>query len=433
MSKNKTRLIVVITAIVTIISTFCYAEAESNQVNNTNVDTSSEAVTTSYEDETSTTDTVESEEATSDEEDYSYLDQDVYEGDLYLFDSDVVMNKLVDGNVFIFGNNVTITGQSSGNMFIFGNNVTFDKAYIQSSVFVFGKNVKYNAVSNSLYCASQSLSIDSQFGVYSDLYAACSTFDYSGIVGRNTFLTANSINLGDNAVFYGDFNYTSDSELDIAEDIVEGNINYSKTAEKAKPTIASYLFDLAELLILVVVVFFIVKMFTKEPGCKECSVLSHPFKTFGIGLLSIIAILVAMLVLLFSGVGALTSLVILSVALVIYMLSQYIFTISLARYLCIGKSNKGIKEFLFTILISIILWALNLVPFIGSLFGMIATIFGFGIMIYTPLKKKAHCSNKNDKKIENTKDESPVKDSEKSDVKDEKVEEVKEDKKSDDK
>jgi len=431
MSKNKTRLIVVITAIVTIISTFCYAETEANQTNNTNVEPRSQSVTTSTENEVTVTDT-ESEEYTSEnEENYSSnLEQEVYEGDLFLFDSDVTMDKLVDGNVFIFGNNVTITGQASGNMFIFGNNITFDKAYVQASVFICGNNVKFNAVSSSLYCASQKLSIDSQFGVYLDLYSACSTFDFSGIVGRNSFIGANSINLGNNATFYGDLNYSSSSEIEIPENVVEGKVNYSKFEEKSEPTIASYISSLIQLLILVIVTFFIVKLFTKAPGCKECAVLSHPFKTFGIGLLSIVTIFVAIMVLLFSMVGAETALVGLGIYLLLFAIAKLIFAISLSRYLCIGKSNKGIKEFLLTILISVILWALSLVPFIGTIFNMIVTVFGFGIIIYTPLKKKAHCSNK---KIESTKDESPVKDSEKSDKKVSEEQESETDTKSDDK
>lgn len=413
MSKNKTRLIVVIAAIVTIISTFCYAETETNQTNSTNVENSQDAVATSYTDETNVTSSETEEnqanedEVTTTSEDSSYNDN-IYEGDLYVFDSDVVMDKLVDGNVFIFGNNVTITGQSSGNMFVFGNNVTFDKAYVQASVFVCGNKVKFDAVSNSLYCASQNLTIDNQFGVYTDIYATCSNLDFDGIVGRNAFLALNSMNLGDNASFYGDLNYSSASEAEIPDGKVKGNINYSKTVEEKNPTIVTYISELAQTLILVIVTFFIVKLFTKAPNTKDCSVVGHPFKTLGVGLLSLVTIFIAILVLLFSMIGATTSLVALAIYCILIALSKTIFAISLSRYICIDKKHRGVKEFLLTILVSVIIWALDLVPFVGGIFGAIFTIFGFGIMIYTPLFKKAKCCKKNEIKEVKEKEETSV-------------------------
>lgn len=390
MSKNKTRLIVVIAAIVTIISTFCYAEAGTNQVNNTNVETQ-DAVTTSYENDTNVTDTTGGTEDHNHDsqvpEDNPYSNESVHDGDLYVFDSDVVMDKLVDGNVFIFGNNVTITGQASGNMFVFGNNVTFDKAYVQASVFVCGNKVKFNAVSSSLYCAAKDLTIDKQFGVYTDIYATCSNFNFDGIIGRNAFLAINSMKLGENAIFYKDLNYSSKSEIEIPEGLVQGEVNYNKVAEKSAPSIGSYISNLVQLLVFAIVTYFIVKLFTKAPTSKDCSVISHPFKTFGIGLLSIITIPVVFFLLLISIFGATTSLYVLSAYLMLLGLSTVMFSISLARYLCIGKKLRGLKEVLLTSLITVITWGLSLVPFIGWIFSAIVIVFGFGTMIYTPLYK----------------------------------------------
>lgn len=404
MSKNKTRLIVVTAAIVTIISTFCYAETESNQITNTNIENSSDAVTTDYEnpnardvasdDETETTNTTDT--STTDTS-----NQNVYNGDLYIFDSDVTMDKLVDGNVFIIGNNVTITGQCSGNMFILGNNVTFDKSFVQASVFVCGNNVKFNAVSNSLYSASKNLTIEHQFGVYTDMYSTCSNLDFDGIVGRNAFLSAGKVNLHENSLFYGDLNYSASSETEIPEGAVEGTINYSKITEKTtkSKTIFTYLSDLVQFLIFGLLIFLIVKLFTKDPCSKECSVLSHPGKTFGIGILSIILIPIIFLLLLLTIIGATASLAVLSIYCIILMLSTVIFAISLARYLCISKKNKTIKELLITLLALIVIWGLSLVPFIGWLISFICVSFGFGIIIYSPLYKKFKCKNKDSKKI----------------------------------
>ena len=438
MSKNKTRLIIVITALVTIISTLCYAETGTNDVENLSAgDMARTVTTTTVEDEGSPVTTAEEDGAAvepiaEDEHNHeenaveeisetegtsvSDLEQTVYNGDLYLYGTDIVMDKLVDGNVFLFGKNITVTGQTSGNMFIFGDNVTIDKSFIQASAFIVANKVQFNAVSTSLYCIANELSIDSQFGVYLDLYTTCNTFNCSGLIGRDTYLTAKTINFGDTATLYGDLNYTSSSEIEIPENLVSGEVNFAETSdnEESETSILSYVSSLLQTLVLVIVVFFIVKIFAKDPECKECSTLSHPFKTFGVGLLSLVLIPIITFILLFSIIGAKSSLLVLAIYILLLAIAKSVFIVSLSRHLCVGKSHKGIKQFLFTVLFTIILWALSLVPFIGTIANAIVVIMGFGIVIYTPLRKKAYCANKENKKIENTKDESPVKDSTKS-------------------
>lgn len=436
MSKNKTRLIIVLTALVTIISTLCYAEPGTNDVENLSAGDMARTVTEPVVDESIPVTTAEDPQApvTIVEDEHTHeetngeetsgteeaiipnLEPTVHDGDLYLIGSDIVMDKLVDGNVFLIGRNITVTGQTSGNMFIIGENVTLDKSFITSSAFIIGKKVQFNAVSSSLYCIADELSIDSQFGVYLDLYATCKTFNCSGLVGRDTYLTANTMNFGDTATFYGDFNYTSNSEIEIPENLVAGDVIFSKTIEEDKnqTSMISYISDLIQTLMFITVLFFIIKIFTKDPESKEYSTLSHPFKTFGVGILSIPLIFIAILVLMLSIIGLSAGLLGLYVYILLLVFAQFIFTISLARHLCIGKKHKGIKQFLFTVLFTIILWALSLIPFIGIITNIIVIIMGFGIFIYTPLRKKARCTNKEKKKIKNTKDESPVKDSQKS-------------------
>lgn len=413
MSKNKTRLIVVIAAIVTIISTFCYAETENNNANVViSSDTSSNATSgeepvnpnarTATGDENNSATLINETDgepvATNNEiettsDNNNQINEDVYNGDLYVFQSDVVMDKLVDGNVFIIGNNVTITGQCSGNMFILGNNVTFDKSFIQASVFVFGSNVKYDAVSTSLYCFSKDLSIDNQFGVYGDIYASCANFNFDGLIGRNAFINADNINLKENATFYGDLNYSSDSKMEIPEGVVQGNTNYKKLNhfdDSSVSPILYYAINLAQILVLVVVAYIITKLFTKDPEAKEDSVMSKPLKTFGIGLLTLIVLPIIFVLLLFTVIGISTAGVLMVFYSITLLLAQIIFSITLARYFLSSVTDKkGLKEFFATIFITVCVWILAQIPYVGGIFYVIFAIFGFGIVIYTPLFKKS--------------------------------------------
>ena len=146
MSKRFSKILLTLLLLIVIITSFSLCFATDGEVSNTATENSSESTTNSTETSTEGTDS----------------EQEIYSGDLYLFDDKIVMDQLVDGNVFIFGKDVQITGQVNGNLYVLANKVTFGatpeetangieyNTYIRYSIFACAKEITINDIISEL-------------------------------------------------------------------------------------------------------------------------------------------------------------------------------------------------------------------------------------------------------------------------------------------
>ena len=137
---------------------------------------------------------------------------EIYNGDLYLFDNNIVMDKLVDGNVFVFGNNVEVTGQVNGNLFVFANKLTFNNCYVRYSIFACANSVNYNGACNDLYVASSTLEMTYDSYVVRDVKAVSSDVIFKAAVGRDVDLSCGKVDFGEGEnipVIYGSLRYSA--------------------------------------------------------------------------------------------------------------------------------------------------------------------------------------------------------------------------------
>ena len=182
MIKKNFKILAILLILLTVISSFslCFADEAKNEVVAT--DTNQEATTEKTAEEAET-------------------NQEVHNGDLYLFDNNVKMDKLVDGNVYIMGNNVEITGQVNGNLFVLANKVSFgtksefdnegketkkaESCYVRYSIFACAQEIYYNGACNDLYAACGNLEMTYDSYVIRDVKA----------VSSNTILKATKNNI----------------------------------------------------------------------------------------------------------------------------------------------------------------------------------------------------------------------------------------------
>lgn len=259
MLKNKTKLIVLLTCIVMLISTFSFATSDIVPGDNART-TEGEAQSTSEEgiapiSEDGNTDTTQN-------------TPEIYNGDLYLFDSNVVMDKYVDGNVFIFGNNVEITGRVNGSLFVFGNKVTFgENSYIVQSIYACANELTLNGAANDLYAAGNKIDMNYNSFMIRDLRVTADTFTFKGGTGRDAFVEANNFNFettsGSSAIVYGNLNYSSNKELELTKELVQGEIKYSSTQDfggtnSVSKVILDKVVNLLETILFTVVVFLLI-------------------------------------------------------------------------------------------------------------------------------------------------------------------------------
>ena len=236
MLKKKTKFILILLAAFLIVSTVSFATDEGIMpISETAEEKTIEPRDNETPNETNETQTAEQSE--------------IHNGDLYLFDNDIVMDQLVDGNVFIFGNNVKVTGKVNGSLYVCANNVTFDKdSYILQSIYACANTIKFDGIAYyDLYASCRQLDMSADSFVQRDLRVVADTLNFSSGVGRNAFVYVNTFNFmkESDAIVYGDLTYTASRELELSQELVQGNISYKPDMENEQNSVSEVILDKA--------------------------------------------------------------------------------------------------------------------------------------------------------------------------------------------
>lgn len=382
---TKKKVLLSLFLIITLISTFSFAENETTNETTTDTEvTSSETGDTSDAIDTTSTDGAENAVTTEGSSDQNQ--KDVHEGDLYLTGEDVTMDQLVDGNVYIMANNVTVTGQIAGNLFVLANKATFTDAYIQSSVYLCANEVNFKAVANSLYACCNTLEIPTDYGVYRDLKCYSNSLTLLGIIGRDVECNVASLNLekdGAKANIYGNLNYSSAKEIQVPDGAVQGETKYTQIAKNENDTkISDYIIGAASAVIFTLVVYGLALLFSKN-SIEKCTKIASKkiLPAFGIGLLALIVVPIVSFLLLISVVGVSVSLVLLLFYGLLLTISVSTLVISLANIIAekMKISNAWLKA-LCVAIVSLLAYVLEVIPY-GIILRILFITFGFGILI----------------------------------------------------
>ena len=401
MFRKHTKMIVVLFTIIALISAFCVSvkATDTATITSENTDTTNEV-------STNTTEEVSEEET----HDHNHEDDVLYE-DLYIFDDSVTMDKIVDGNVYIFGDNVKITGKINGNLFVFGNDITFttpygeddtehaseNYCYVSGSVFAFGNKINFNAVAQDVYAFSSIFDMSYNSYIMRDVRIAASDLTLKGYITRDAYLYAETFDFGtkgeteeddDSALIAGDLFYSSSKEATIPETTVTGETKFTAIDTSAETEIQTfnvmdYVMKLVSTLVYTLAIYLIFawlspKFFEKTSTSLKTSTLPIA----GIGVLTIISsiiLIILSIILIFTCLYNI-SIILLTAIIILYSLNFATFAGTLT-FLLKDKLGFGNKKPLLLVIITIVLWALKQIPFVGPIFTFIISIFGLGIIV----------------------------------------------------
>lgn len=387
MLKNKTKVFLLIITFIVLASTFSFA-------------TSDPAVNPISQNTVSETNTIE----TNGEQDITTTENEepeIYNDNLYLFNDNVVMNQLVDGNVYIVGQNVEITGKVNGSLFVIADTVTFSKdSYIMQSIYVCANELYLNGAANDLYAIANKVDMSYDSFMLRDLYVTANSFNFNGGAGRNAFVSAKDFNFvtteGSAAIVYGNLTYTSSNELALSNDLVQGEIKYSKYenafGEKSvQDIILDYIVDFLKVLLYTVAVFLLALWLAPKFVEKSSSFIGKKSAmALGVGIISCVVAIIVSICLLFSVIA-------IPLGFAIFVLFMLMLSIAFAvTTICITnkvkekfKFNNKYSTALTLILVTLILWALEQIPYVGFVVSIIVSLIGFGItLLYLFTKNK---------------------------------------------
>lgn len=362
-----------------------------------------EEATTSAEDENLNAEINESED--SDEsanqeevvEETPEEEEEMLQSDLYLFQTTIDYSRIVDGNAYIMGNDVTLSSIVGGDVFILGNNVTItEDSVIYGNLYVLGNNVTLNGFvyGGDLYAACSELTIAENAGIKRDIRVTASKITFNGGTGRNVFIAAGEIEVGENAQIYGDFNYSSRDAIQVPSGVVQGTINYSEfnvDVEEDTNPVLSYIMDFVytlvyTLAILGVMILVAPKFLNKLENVESKKILP----ACGFGLLAVILPIPVAILLCLTYIGAPIGLALIAVwALLVFILAIPVATITIAGFVAnkIPALHKA-HNLCAVVLTTLALWALELIPFVGGIISFLVCIFGLGLILKNILRNR---------------------------------------------
>ena len=307
---------------------------------------------------------------------------------LYLADSSVTIDYPVEGNVFVMAQDLTISGNISGNVFALAQNLKIETTgSINSTLFVCAENITIDGTLSDVFSISSNLTINKSARIIQDITAGGSTLKLGGTIGRNANFEFDEINTSDSAMILGDLSYSSRVAA-ISEDIVSGTTSFKIIEEvkiEPKDIIKSKLNDLYTLLVISLVIVLIVVYAMPKFADKEQKIVENKLAaTFGYGALALILIPFACLLLFFTIIGILPAVALFLVYLFIIMqVATPLVAIAIAKIIC-KKINKNAKGFtlLFSMLLVLAIWVLELIPVLGSIVSLLTAILGLGIIVY---------------------------------------------------
>lgn len=326
-------------------------------------------------------------------------DENLKKGDVYLTGDNITIDYVVDGNLFVFANTLTINSQIGGDVFVVANSVNVgEEGYVFSNLFALANNVDISGVVYDLYASANNVTVNGY--IYRDIRVISNSLNINGIVGRNAFVQADAINfatgsteenqISSKGIINGDLNYTAYSEISIPEGSVTGTTNFTKIDNSNTFSIQSYILSLGRFLATVAIIWLICLWLAPKFLSNANNLVSKKsFPILGYGILTPIITLIAFVILLLLGITSTVAILALAMLFLAFAISPSVFVIALNQFICNKlKIKKSPAIFGILILLSIVVWGITLIPYVGFIISLLIFIYGLGIMVYSIIPKK---------------------------------------------
>ncbi len=335
--------------------------------------------------------------------------------DIYLTGDEVTIDYMVDGNLFVFANTVNINSYIGGDAFIVANTINVNEnGYIFSNLFAIGKDITISGRIYDLYACSNNITINGY--IYRDIRTITDNLNISGIIGRNVYTKTNTINIQTTSneseqsqvtsqgLINGNLNYTSSTELSIPEGTVAGSVNYTEEKSSNSASVQTYILSLGRFIVTVVLVWLICLWLAPKFLKNTSTIISKKFlPTLGYGILTPILAVIAFALLILLGITSTIATIGLAILFIGIALAPSIFAITINNLICNKlKIEKNSVIFGILIITSAILWAICIIPVVGSFVSIAISILGLGIIIKGILPSKNKDSKENSSKKGNT-------------------------------
>ena len=315
---------------------------------------------------------------------------------MYVFENESEISQVVDGNVFAFGGTISITGEIYGDLFVMANSLTVSEdAIIHGNIFVCANEVSFSGITSDIYGMATNFTLEAPGIVARDVYITSSSVNLNGQIGRDAFLSTESLAFASDAeevIVQGNLSYTAESEFSIPENVVTGEVTYTpvqvEPAYIAWTIISSLLTTAIFALAVIALILWIVPNFKNR---ASTIIAKKSWLSFGLGLLVFFGIiLVAFLLLLFTySYGASIAVALIGFLVLIYAIANTVFGMAVGNLIANKFNwNKTWIFILLSVLVVVLIDLISYIPYIGGPISFITSVLGIGIIGINAYKRK---------------------------------------------
>ncbi len=309
-------------------------------------------------------------------------------GDLYIFGGNIFIKGNIFEDLVVIGGKVNVEGNVSGDLRVIGGQVSV-YGNIGDDIVVAGGQIdiaKDSVVDGSILAGAGLLTVDGQ--VKGELRGAIGMLFLNGKIFDDVTVTIeDSIIVSETAEIYGDLNYSGLIEANIPENVVKGEINFNEFQRESIMDDLNKLFFLQKLLSFIAAMILMILFVILSPRALVKSgelTKENVVKSFGVGLLTLIAGLMGSIVLMVTVVGIPIAIILFSILLIFYYLAKVFVAAWLASYIFDFKRKKIWVRFRYAISLTIALllyYLLSLIPIVGWIVNIILFIIGIGSLV----------------------------------------------------
>lgn len=309
-------------------------------------------------------------------------------GDLFIAGGDVTVNGNVTGDLMVAGGKVTIKGNVSDDLRMFGGQIAIYGS-IGDDVLVGGGQLdvaKTAVIGGSLVLGSGYLTIDGE--VKGDVRGGVGMLILNGKIDGSLIVTIEEkLDISEKALINGDVKYSALMDMNVPTQSVKGLVHFNKfqTEDTLKEVTNAYLSYrlmsyLSALLFVLLMVWFAPNALIKSAENTKKDI----FKTFGVGVVTMIVAFIGAIVLMITIIGIPLGLMVFA-ALFMGAYVAKIFVAAWAASYVINFKKSTAKRFKIKLFggIAVALLAyylIGLIPLVGWLVDIILFLIGIGSM-----------------------------------------------------
>ena len=327
--------------------------------------------------------------------DISSFDEENENNYFNLLNGDITLDKNISGDAFICcSGKVTINSSIAGNVFLLANDVEIlNGANIGSDAFILSKNLKHmgNIGGNAFICSGD-VSLEEGSYIRKDLYLTSNDLKLNSYIIGSANISVNNFSFLDKAVIERNLNYSSSKEISIPENAVLGKVTFIKSASeievnvKKTSIVKDFIFSALSLIVTSIVILIICRKLFAKFTDNNIQFTKNIGKYFLFGFISLASIPIISIVLLFTGITANLSIVLIALYLALILISSATsisaFSVILAdKYKKQFAINDTLRQFIFIVVLVVLYKLLKMVPLIGTILTIFINILGFGFII----------------------------------------------------